>query len=75
MKTLGAGASDLLQLDMSQGLTLTAGGILLGAIASLTLTRLIGNLLYSVSPRDPMAFVSALVVMTVVSHAATPFTR
>jgi len=67
---LGAGASDLLRLVMSQGLMLTAGGILLGAIASLALTEFIGNLLYDISPRDPMAFVSAFVVMTVVSLAA-----
>jgi len=67
---LGAGASDLLRLVMSQGLMLTAGGILLGAIASLALTQFIGNLLYKISPRDPIVFVSAFVVMIVVSLAA-----
>ena len=67
---LGAGASDLLRLIMSQGLKLTACGIVLGAIASLALTRLIGNLLFKVCPRDPMAFVLALVVMTIISLAA-----
>ena len=67
---LGAGASDLLRLVISHGLMLTAGGILLGAIASLALTQFIGNLLYKISPRDPMAFVSAFVVMAVVSLAA-----
>ena len=67
---LGARASDLLRLVMSQGLMLTAGGVLLGAIASLALTRLIGNMLYKVSPRDPMSFIWALIVMTVVSLAA-----
>ena len=53
---LGAGANDLLRLVMSRGLALTAGGIVIGAIAALTLTRLMGNLLYKVSPRDPLAF-------------------
>jgi macrolide transport system ATP-binding/permease protein len=67
---VGAGAADLLRLVMSQGLMLTAGGIVLGAIASLALTRFIGNLLYKISPRDPMIFAYALVVMTVVSLAA-----
>ena len=67
---LGAGASDLLRLVMSQGMMLTAGGIILGGIASLALTRLIGDMLYKISPRDPMSFGWALVVMTIVSLAA-----
>jgi putative ABC transport system permease protein len=67
---LGADGWDLLRLVMSQGLMLTAGGILLGAIASLALTQFIGNLLYEISPRDPLAFVLALAVMVVVSFAA-----
>jgi ABC-type antimicrobial peptide transport system permease subunit len=67
---LGANASDLLRLVMSQGLTLTAGGIVLGAAAALGLTRLMGNLLYQVSPRDPLAFASAFLVMAIASLAA-----
>lgn len=67
---LGAGASNLLWLVLSRGLALTAGGVLLGAAAALGLTRLLGNLLYNVSPRDPLAFGSALVVMTVAALAA-----
>ena len=67
---LGAGASHLLRLVMSQGLTLTAGGLALGAAVSLGLTRLIVGLLYHVSPRDPVAFGVAFVVMTVASLAA-----
>jgi macrolide transport system ATP-binding/permease protein len=67
---LGAGASDLLQLVLSKGLALTAGGVLLGAAAALQLTRLMGYLLYQVSPRDPLAFGSALVVIVVASLAA-----
>jgi macrolide transport system ATP-binding/permease protein len=67
---LGAGASDLLRLVMSQGLALTSTGIVLGAIASLGLTSLIGNLLFNVSPRDPVAYAAAFAVMTIVSFAA-----
>ncbi len=67
---LGANPSDLLRLVMSHGVTLTGGGVLLGAGAALGLTRLMGNLLYHVSPRDPLAFGSALVVMAVASLAA-----
>src|SRR5206468_9761359 len=41
---LGAGVSDLLRLVMSRGLLLTGGGIVLGVVAALTMTRLMGNL-------------------------------
>jgi len=67
---LGAHASDLLRLVMSRGLALTAGGVLLGTAAALALTRLLGNMLYRVSPRDPLAFGSAFAVMMIVSLAA-----
>src|SRR5712692_8866363 len=67
---LGAGTSNLLRLVMSRGLALTAGGVLLGAAAALALTRLLENLLYNVSPRDPLAFGSAFVVMMIASLAA-----
>jgi macrolide transport system ATP-binding/permease protein len=67
---LGAGAADLLRMVMSQGLALTAGGLVVGAAAALGLTRLIGNLLYKVSPRDPLAFGWAFVVMTIASLVA-----
>ncbi len=67
---LGAGTSNLLRLVISRGLALTGAGVLLGAATALLLTRLLGNLLYKVSPRDPIAFGSALAIMTVVSVAA-----
>src|SRR5207302_10572406 len=67
---LGAQAGDILRLVLSHGLALTGGGLILGGVAALGLTRLIGNLLYRVSPRDPLAFGSALLVMTAASCAA-----
>jgi len=67
---LGARASDVLRLVISRGLRLTTAGIVIGAIAALMLTRLMGNLLYKVSPRDPLAFGFAFVIMTTVALAA-----
>jgi len=67
---LGAGASHLWRLVLARGLALTAGGVLLGAVAALGLTRLMQSLLYNVSPRDPLAFGAALAVMTIGSLAA-----
>jgi ABC-type antimicrobial peptide transport system permease subunit len=67
---LGAGVKDLLAMVMSHGLRLTAAGIVIGAVAAVILTRLMGNLLYKVSPRDPIAFGLALVVIAIASLAA-----
>jgi ABC-type antimicrobial peptide transport system permease subunit len=67
---LGAAASDLLALVMRHGAALTAGGVLLGAAAALGSTRLLGSLLYHVSPRDPLVFGSAFLAMAAASLAA-----
>lgn len=67
---LGAGADNLLRLVISRGLRLTAGGVVFGALAALALTRLLGRLLYNVSPHDPLVFVSALVMMTLIAVVA-----
>jgi predicted permease len=67
---LGADAGDVLRLIFSRGLRLTTIGLIIGAVAALLLTRLMENLLYKVGPRDPLAFASAFVIMTVVALAA-----
>jgi predicted permease len=67
---LGAGVKDLLRLVMSHGLRLTAAGIVIGAAAAVILTRLMGNLLYNVSPRDPIAFGTAFIILIVVAFIA-----
>jgi len=70
---LGARQSHLLKLVFSHGLVLTGIGIVLGGISALLLTRLFTTVLYKVSPRDPLAFGLAFVVMTTASIAACFF--
>ena len=67
---LGAGAGNLLRQVISRGLRLTAAGIVFGIGAALALTRLLGKLLYDVSPYDPRVFASALAVMTMIAISA-----
>jgi macrolide transport system ATP-binding/permease protein len=67
---LGAGASNVLRLVLSRGLLLTTTGIIIGIALALLLTRLLGDLLYQVSPRDPLAFAGAFAVMALASTAA-----
>jgi predicted permease len=67
---LGAGIGSVFRWVLSRGLRLAAVGVLCGATAGLALTRLFGKLLYNVSPNDPLAFASAMAVMTIASVAA-----
>jgi macrolide transport system ATP-binding/permease protein len=67
---LGAGVKDLLVLVMSRGLQLTAAGVAIGVVAAVILTRLMSNLLYRVSPRDPIAFGTAFIILVVVAFIA-----
>jgi len=68
---LGARASDLLRLVISHGVRLTVGGAIIGAGAAWLSIRLMGDLLYQVSPRDPSVFFSASVIMLLAGVAAS----
>jgi predicted permease len=67
---LGAGVKDLLGLVMSRGLRLTVAGIVIGIAAAMMVTRLMADLLYKVSPRDPIAFGIAFIILIVVAFVA-----
>jgi len=64
---LGAGARDILRLVLSRGLRLTIAGIAIGGVAAVLLTRLMGTMLYKVSPQDPIAFGLALIILLAVA--------
>ncbi|HKV27625.1 MAG TPA: ABC transporter permease [Candidatus Acidoferrales bacterium] len=68
--TLGASSSNLLWYVLSRSLTLTIFGVALGAAVALVAARFATDLLYHVSPRDPLAFTLAFVIMMVASLAA-----
>jgi predicted permease len=67
---LGAGAPNVLRLVLSRGLLLTTTGITIGTAVALLLTRLLGNVLYHISPRDPLAFTAAFAVTALASVRA-----
>ena len=67
---LGADAADLLRLVMSRSVVLTTLGIAVGLAVALQVTRLLGYLLYNVSPWDPLAFGFALAVIALASIVA-----
>lgn len=70
---LGADQANLLRLVISRGLRLTVTGVLLGGVTALAVTKLLGQLLYSVSPYDPLVFGLSLAVMTTTAIFACLF--
>jgi hypothetical protein len=68
---LGADTADLLRLVMSRSVVLTGVGIVVGLVVALPVTRLLGYLLYNVSPRDPLAFGFAFAVIILASLVAS----
>jgi ABC-type antimicrobial peptide transport system permease subunit len=68
---LGATPSRLLQLVISKGMRMIAVGVVIGTVAALASTRLLGYLLYQISPRDPVSFLTALAVMLMAGLVAS----
>lgn len=66
----GATAHGILKLVIGGGLKQLFAGLLLGLAAALAVTRLMGELLFRVSPTDPLVFGSVLFVLTLVGLVA-----
>jgi len=64
---LGAGARDVFRLVMRHGLTLAAAGALLGTVATIIAARWLSALVYGISPRDPLSFAFALLLLPAVA--------
>src|SRR6185436_9661828 len=60
---LGASRADILKLVLGRGLLLVAVGVGVGIVAALSVTHLLANLLFSVSPVDPVTFVGVPVLL------------
>jgi putative ABC transport system permease protein len=67
---LGAQTPDVLRLLIGQGLRLIFSGLLIGALASVVLTRWLKSLLFGVSATDPRTFAMAAVLLVAVALLA-----
>jgi predicted permease len=67
---LGALDGDVRALVVRQGMLPALAGLLLGSGAAFFATRVLSSLLYGVTPRDALSFVTAAMVLTVTALAA-----
>ena len=74
---LGADRRSILQLVLSHGMLLSLGGVGLGVVGSLALSRLIESLLFGVRPTDPLTYaaVAALLAAVALAACAVPAAR
>jgi ABC-type antimicrobial peptide transport system permease subunit len=68
---LGARAADVRNLVVREGARLALGGVVLGLVAALALTRLLRGLLYQVSPTDPATFAAMVALLLGVTWLAS----
>jgi ABC-type antimicrobial peptide transport system permease subunit len=67
---LGASRSDVLFLVFRGGARLAAAGMAMGVVGAFGLTRLMGQLLFNVSPIDPMVIAAVCALLMLVTLAA-----
>jgi putative ABC transport system permease protein len=67
---LGAQPVDVLRLVIRQGMSLTIAGLVIGIVAGTFATRLLTEMLFGVTPRDPLTFVGVPVLLLVVAFLA-----
>jgi putative ABC transport system permease protein len=71
--SLGAQRRDVLRLFLGQGLAVTLLGIVIGLSGAWALTRIMRSLLYSVSPTDPLVFLTVPLAFAAVALLASFF--
>ena len=70
---LGAEASVVRRLVVANAMALVVAGVAAGLVAAAALSRLLGSLLFAVSPRDPLTFVAVALAVLGVAFVASYF--
>jgi predicted permease len=69
-RALGAGAAQVRNLVVFQGMRLSLAGVVLGIISAFAASRVLASLLYGVTARDPAVFVGVPLVLSGVALLA-----
>jgi len=64
---LGAASADVRRMIVVQGMRLAIVGVVIGLASAFGLARIISNLLYGVTARDPLVFIAVPLVLTTVA--------
>jgi ABC-type antimicrobial peptide transport system permease subunit len=74
---LGAGPADIIRLIVGQGLVSPVVGVATGLAIAFGVTRFLSSLLAGISPLDPVAFATVILLLGLVALAAvaTPAIR
>jgi predicted permease len=67
---LGAPQRDLLRMVLAQAVRLAVAGAIVGVVVALAMARVLRNLIYNVSPADPVTFVSVAVMVIAIALVA-----
>jgi len=67
---LGARKDEVLRLVLGKGLVLIASGLMIGSVAAAALMRVLSTLLFGVTPKDPLTYGSASIVLLLFSLGA-----
>jgi predicted permease len=67
---LGGTAGDVIRLILRQGVGMVATGLCVGLLAAWGLTRVMGRLLFGISPSDPLTYVTVALLLAAVALLA-----
>ncbi|HEX5433692.1 MAG TPA: ADOP family duplicated permease, partial [Candidatus Angelobacter sp.] len=67
---LGAQRGDVLRMVVRDGMFVAGAGMAVGVAGSLALTRVIGNLLFQITPTDPITYSSVALILVLVALLA-----
>jgi predicted permease len=67
---LGGTARDVMRLVLRQGARMVVAGLVVGLLAAWALTRVMGRLLFGVSPSDPLTYVTVVLLLSAIAFLA-----
>ena len=68
---LGASRRQVVRLVLREGLAVTLGGVALGLVGALVLSRIMAGYVYGITSTDPLTFAAASLLLTVVALLAS----